>query len=87
MQPIVKFCTFFAFFCSKSCIYQYFFVPLRAESKIVRMETAKKHNTSKRMTVNQRREWLKTIVPGNKYMRAAMENQGSFIVYDPAFML
>jgi len=53
------------------------------------MANRTKNNTSrrrKRLTVEERRALYATIPAGNKYMKAAEQNQGNFIVYDPAFM-
>lgn len=53
------------------------------------MANKTKNNTSRRrkkLTVEERRALYATIPAGNKYMKAAEQNQGNFIVYDPAFM-
>lgn len=45
-----------------------------------------KKKAKRKLTVEERRALYNSIPPGNKYMKAAREHQGSFIVYDPAFM-
>ena len=47
------------------------------------MNTASK---KRKLTVEERRALYASMPPRNKYMKAFQENQGCFIVYDPAFM-
>ncbi|MBR4533680.1 MAG: hypothetical protein IKO85_03945 [Bacteroidaceae bacterium] len=56
------------------------------------METTK--DATKKVTRRRRKSSSKenkvknsTLVPQNKYVEAALKHQGSFIVYDPNFML
>lgn len=49
-------------------------------------KTAKKATAAKTKAVGKRRS-NSDIIPQNKYMEAALKHQGSFIVYDPHFML
>ena len=57
------------------------------------METTTKDVTKKvtrrrrKLTPNENGVRKSSIVPQNKYMEAALKHQGSFIVYDPHFML
>lgn len=41
---------------------------------------------SKKPTLEENRTRNMSVTPGNKYMKAFLSNQGSFIVYDPNFM-
>ena len=54
--------------------------------------TARKKTTTaakvrKRTSVSKDRTPNSQKKPGNKYVEAALKHQGSFIVYDPNFML
>ena len=57
------------------------------------METTTKDVTKKvtrrrrKLTPKENRLKNSSIVPQNKYVEAALKHQGSFIVYDPNFML
>ena len=51
------------------------------------MEATVQKKRKRKLTVEERRALYATIPAGNKYMEAARRHQGSFIVYDPAFML
>lgn len=41
---------------------------------------------SKKPTLEENRARNMSVTPGNKYMKAFLSHQGSFIVYDPNFM-
>ena len=49
--------------------------------------TTKKRARRKKLTPEENRPKKWSIVPRNKYMEAFLKNQGSFVVYDPNFML
>ena len=52
------------------------------------MEATKKTvRRRKKLTQEENRAMNSKIVPQNKYIEAALKHQGSFIVYDPNFML
>ena len=51
------------------------------------MEATKKTVRRKKLTQEENRQKKPAIVPRNKYVEAALKHQGSFIVYDPNFML
>ena len=46
-----------------------------------------KKNKKRKLTEEERRAVNAAKPAGNKYMEAARKYKGSFIVYDPAFML
>ncbi len=48
---------------------------------------AKKVTRRRKLTPKENKVRSSSIVPQNKYVEAALKHQGSFIVYDPNFML
>lgn len=51
------------------------------------MATATKVKKSRKLTAEERKAINSAKPAGNKYMEAFRNNRGSFIVYDPAYML
>jgi hypothetical protein len=47
----------------------------------------KRVSRKKKLTMEENCAKKTPIIPKNKYMEAFLKNQGSFIVYDPNFML
>ena len=49
--------------------------------------TTKETKRKKSSSYPKKKASKKDIVPQNKYMEAFLKHQGSFVVYDPNFML